>query len=189
VQNSRLIKISKYLSYHLRHHPEELGLELAAGGWVSVEKLLYASSENGFSISRRELEEVVKSNDKQRFCLDVTGDCVALPTGDRIRANQGHSISVDLRLKPMQPPQVLYHGTSDRAVSSILETGLQKMSRHHVHLSTDIETAKKVGSRRGRSVVFIVDAAAMFQDGYEFFCSENKVWLVDRVPPQYMKHI
>ncbi|MGL5872018.1 MAG: RNA 2'-phosphotransferase [Xenococcaceae cyanobacterium] len=181
MQNSRLIKISKYLSYHLRHHPEELGLELAAGGWVSVEKLLYASSENGFSISRKELEEVVKSNDKQRFSLDVTGN--------RIRANQGHSISVDLQLQSMQPPQVLYHGTSDRAVSSILETGLQKMSRHHVHLSTDIETAKKVGSRRGRSVVFIVDAAAMFEDGYQFFCSENQVWLVDRVPPQYIKHI
>lgn len=174
----RLTKISKYLSYHLRHHPEALGLELAPGGWVEVAALLSAAREQGFHISPQELEAVVAQNDKKRFAFD--------PSHSHIRANQGHSVPVDLQLETRSPPKVLYHGTSDRAVVSIQRHGLQKQSRHHVHLSLNLETARQVGKRRGRPRVFEVDTAAMLQDNYQFYCSENHVWLVDSVPPQYL---
>lgn len=181
MNDSRLVKISKYLSYHLRHHPDKIGLELAEGGWVSVNELLAACKKDRFSISRDELNQVVESNDKKRFSFDSTGSL--------IRANQGHSVEIDLQLSPTLPPDVLYHGTGHRAVESILQNGLNKMSRHHVHLSTDIATAKAVGKRHGKPVVFAVDAQAMHRDGYEFYCSDNGVWLVDRIPPDYLKQI
>ncbi|HBL57200.1 MAG TPA: RNA 2'-phosphotransferase, partial [Cyanobacteria bacterium UBA8803] len=158
MNNSRLIKISKYLSKHLRHQPERIGLTLAPGGWVNVDDLLTACANNSFPINPTELQEVVTQNDKQRFSFD--------PTGTRIRANQGHSIEVDLQLEPAIPPEVLYHGTGHRSVESILHEGLSKMSRHHVHLSRDIATAHKVGARHGRPVIFTVKAAAMNAAGY-----------------------
>jgi len=178
MKESRLVKISKYLSKHLRHQPERIGLQLAPGGWVSVDELLAACAKHQFVITQAELKEVVSSNDKQRFSFDSTGSL--------IRANQGHSVEVDLQLEPAVPPDVLYHGTGHGAVESILHTGLSKRSRHHVHLSREIETAKSVGARHGRPVVFAVDAAAMNQAGYTFYCSDNGVWLVDQVPPEHL---
>lgn len=181
MDNSRLVKISKYLSKHLRHQPDRIGLQLAPGGWVAVDELLDACKKHAFPITRLELNEVVSNNDKKRFSFDSTGSL--------IRANQGHSVEVDLQLEPTRPPEVLYHGTGHGAVESILRDGLCKMSRHHVHLSSDITIAKKVGIRHGRPVVFLVDAATMHQDGHQFYCSDNGVWLVDYVPPNYLKVI
>lgn len=174
-----LVKISKYLSKHLRHQPERLGLRLEAGGWVKVTDLLEACRRNNFPITRGELIEVVAQNDKRRFSFDE-GET-------KIRANQGHSIEVDLQLKPSAPPDVLYHGTNEKIVSAILKHGLLKMARHHVHLSTDEKTARVVGARRGKPVVFAVDAGTMREERYEFFVSANGVWLVETVPPQFLR--
>ena len=179
MNNSRLVKISKYLSKHLRHQPERIGIQLAPGGWVSVDELLGACKKHAFPINRLELNEVVVNNDKKRFSFDSTGSL--------IRANQGHSVDVDLQLEPTIPPDVLYHGTGHGAVEAILQEGLRKMSRHHVHLSSDMATARKVGARHGRPEVFIVDAAAMHKAGNTFYCSENGVWLVEYVSPQYLQ--
>ncbi|MGL5197325.1 MAG: RNA 2'-phosphotransferase [Chroococcales cyanobacterium] len=177
-QNYQLIKISKYLSYHLRHHPEEIGLELEPGGWVAVAALLAAAQAHHFPLTRSQLDLVVETSNKQRFSFDSTGT--------RIRANQGHSIPIDLQLDPSSPPDILYHGTGYQAVESILEQGLQKRARHHVHLSPDIDTARQVGMRHGKPVVFTIKASEMHQYGHLFYCSENGVWLVDEVPPEYL---
>jgi putative RNA 2'-phosphotransferase len=143
-----------------------------------VDALLAASARDRLPLTRAELEEVVARNDKQRFAFD--------PTGRRIRANQGHSIPVELGLEPATPPAVLYHGTGHCAVESISRVGLSRMRRRHVHLSGDIPTARRVGARHGRPTVFAVDAAAMHQAGHTFYRSPNGVWLVDSVPPQYL---
>jgi putative RNA 2'-phosphotransferase len=177
----RYARISKYLSKHLRHQPARLGLELLPGGWVSVDKLLAAASANGFEISLAELQQVVATNDKQRFAFNDRGDL--------IRANQGHSIEIDLQLLVQTPPNTLYHGTHVKAVAAILVAGLQKMSRHHVHLTTDLKMAFKVGGRRGESVILAVDTLAMMNDGYRFYRTENDVWLVDAVPPEYLTRV
>jgi putative RNA 2'-phosphotransferase len=169
----RLTKLSKYLSYHLRHAPQEIGLTLEPGGWVQIEDLLKAKR----SLTRADLEQVVATCPKQRFSIE----------GTKIRANQGHSVEVDLRLEPMGPPEILYHGTAGKAVEIILSLGLEKMARHHVHLSADLNTARTVGSRRGKPVIFQVDAAAMDRDGFVFYRSDNNVWLTDRVPVEYLK--
>ncbi len=179
MNNSRLVKISRYLSRHLRHAPERIGIQLAPGGWVPISELIDACQKNNFLVQLAELKEVVAQNDKQRFSFDETATL--------IRANQGHSVEVDLQLEPAVPPDILYHGTGSGAVDSILKQGISKMSRHHVHLSADIQTARQVGARHGIPAVFIVDAAAMQCDDYTFYCSENKVWLVDFVPPDYLK--
>jgi putative RNA 2'-phosphotransferase len=181
MDNKRRVKISKYLSKHLRHSPDALGLTLAPGGWVAVDDLLAACARRNFSLTRAELDEVVARNDKQRFAFDTTGT--------RIRANQGHSAAVDLQLEPVEPPDVLYHGTGQSAVDAILATGLSKMRRHHVHLSGDVETARKVGARHGVPVVFVVDCSAMRRAGHTFFRAANGVWLVDHVPPEYLRQI
>lgn len=181
MNNSRLVKISKYLSKHLRHQPDRLGIQLAPGGWVVVDNLLAACAKNSFSLTRAKLNEVVEKNDKKRFSFDSTGTL--------IRANQGHSVEIDLQLEPAIPPNILYHGTGHSAVESIVQNGLNRMSRHHVHLSEYFETAIKVGARHGKPVVFIVDAAAMYEADSTFYCSENGVWLVDCVPPKYLNKI
>jgi putative RNA 2'-phosphotransferase len=178
MDKSHQTKISKYLSKHLRHTPERLGLTLAPGGWVSIDELLAACATHQFPITLAELEAVVADSDKQRFSFDKAKTL--------IRANQGHSTEVDLQLEPQTPPDKLYHGTGEKSVPAILRSGLLKMSRHHVHLSTNIETAQKVGMRHGRLVLFAVNAAAMHQAGFTFYCSDNGVWLVDEVPPQYL---
>lgn len=171
--------MSKFLSKHLRHEPEALGLTLEAGGWVPVDVLLEATRRHGFPISRTDLDEVVAKCNKQRFAFDVAGT--------RIRANQGHSTEVDLQLEPTAPPDLLYHGTASSNSSEILGDGLLKMSRHHVHLSLDVDTARKVGMRHGKPIIFTIDAAQMHRDGYTFYVSSNGVWLVDAVPPRYLR--
>jgi putative RNA 2'-phosphotransferase len=177
--DKRTVTVSKYLSKHLRHAPEALGLALEPGGWVAVDALLAAAAAHRFPISRAELDHVVATNDKKRFSFD--------DSGTKIRANQGHSADVELDFTPAAPPPVLYHGTADRNRDAILRGGLMKMRRHHVHLSKDVETAVRVGTRHGRPLVFAVDAARMAADGHMFFVSENGVWLTDAVPPQYLR--
>jgi putative RNA 2'-phosphotransferase len=177
--SQRCAKISKYLSKHLRHQPERIGLELLPGGWVEVDQLLAATAQNGFEISLSELAQVVASSDKQRFAFDDSGDL--------IRANQGHSTEVDLQLPVRTPPAILYHGTHTKAVTEILKTGLLKMSRHHVHLTTNLSVAHEVGGRRGKSIIIGVNAILMESNGHNFYCTDNDIWLVDHVPPEYLK--
>src|SRR5205823_194385 len=143
--------------------------------------LLAGCAREGFRLTLAELKEVVAKNDKQRLSFDESGT--------RIRANQGHSTPVDLQLRPATPPAVLYHGTPERSVGQILRTGLKKMARHHVHLSPTVPTAQAVGARRGRPVILAVDAAGMAREGHTFYCSANGVWLVDEVPPQYLRTV
>jgi putative RNA 2'-phosphotransferase len=172
-------RLSKFLSLYLRHQPEALGLVLEPGGWVEIDALLRGAAAAGMNITREELEEVVRESDKQRFAIDETGS--------RIRANQGHSAEVDLQLEPAEPPAELFHGTPERNLEVILRDGLKKMARHHVHLSPDVSTATKVGERRGRAAILVIDAARMHAEGHVFFRSENGVWLVDSVPPVYLR--
>ena len=181
MDDARLVTISKYLSKHLRHQPERLGLTLQPGGWVPVVDLLAACARHNVPLSRAELDEVVARNNKRRFSFD--------PTGTLIRANQGHSVAVDLQLEPVEPPAVLYHGTGHGAAERITREGLRRMARHHVHLSSDRETARIVGARHGHPVVFAVDAAAMRAAGHLFYRSDNGVWLVDHVPPAYLRRL
>ncbi|MBO3731654.1 RNA 2'-phosphotransferase [Glycomyces niveus] len=172
MDDKRMVKVSKYLSRHLRHDPGRIGIELDEHGWVDVDVLLKALADRNFQVTREELEEVVARNDKQRFAL----------RDGRIRANQGHTVDVDLDLSPVAPPPVLYHGTAGGFVATIRDEGLKPMDRHHVHLSPDRETAIKVGSRRGKPVVLAIDARRMAGEGYTFYKSENGVWLTEYVP-------
>ena len=143
-----------------------------------MDSLLDALGRKGTVITREELEAVVAQNEKQRFSFDGTRE--------RIRANQGHSTPVDLELEPTEPPEALYHGTANTNLAAILETGLVRMKRHHVHLSHDTETAHRVGSRHGKPVVLRVNARAMREAGFVFYRSENGVWLTDSVPAEYL---
>ena len=181
IEKKRATSISKYLSLVLRHDPAAAGVTLDAEGWVGVDELLAGAARHGFSFTRAELEEVVQTNEKQRFAFSVDSQ--------RIRASQGHSVSVELGLTPETPPEVLYHGTVDRFLSSIMDQGLDKRSRQYVHLSPDVETATRVGSRRGQPVILKIAAANMHSDGFRFFCSANGVWLTERVPPQYISRV
>lgn len=174
-------QISKKLSLLLRHKPELYHLELDPQGWCEVDALLAAFRKNGQLLDRPTLEAVVAQNDKQRFAFS--------PDGTRIRANQGHSIAVQLEYTAQEPPAVLFHGTATRFLSSIYEKGLQRQQRHHVHLSPDVETASKVGVRHGKLALLKVDAARMFADGYRFFRSDNGVWLTEQVPPAYLQPV
>jgi putative RNA 2'-phosphotransferase len=177
MNDTRLVRASRRLSYVLRHAPQRAGLTLDAGGWVPVEDVLAA-----LRLDPAELDAVVAGNDKQRFVIAPGADGV-----ERIRANQGHSVPVDLGLSPATPPATLFHGTGAGALDSIRATGLHRARRHHVHLSPDRATAERVGSRRGGQVVVIaVDAAAMAAAGHVFYRSANGVWLTDAVPPGYL---
>ncbi len=175
---SRSTRISKFLARHLRHAPEQLGLTLEPGGWADVDALLAACRAHRFPISRRELDEVVATNEKQRFAFD--GD------GTRIRAVQGHTVPVDLGLEATVPPPTLFHGTGARTLPAILASGLRPMGRHHVHLSADARTARAVGRRHGPPVVLEVDAAAMHGAGWRFWRASNGVWLVEEVPVEFL---
>jgi putative RNA 2'-phosphotransferase len=183
MDEKRLVKISKYLSKHLRHDPERLGLRLEPGGWVAVEKLLAACAEHAFEVTPEELREVVERNDKQRFAFD--------PTGTLIRANQGHSTPVDLQLASVEPPPLLYHGTAETNLDSIFRSGLDRRARHHVHLydADSLEAARAVGMRHGKPVILVIAASVMRLEGFTFHRSENGVWLVDHVPPQYLSKL
>lgn len=178
MNNLRIVSISKFMSKYLRHQPGDLGLVLEPGGWVLVKDLMAGFNKKNFSVTLKEIEEVVEKNDKKRFSFNETRT--------KIRANQGHSTEVDLQLKETVPPAQLYHGTGESTIHFIFQHGLQKMSRHAVHLSTSLETAIKVGSRKGKVVVLTVDAERMATDGYKFFVSENGVWLTDNVPVNYI---
>jgi putative RNA 2'-phosphotransferase len=177
MDDRRTVKVSKYLSKHLRHQPGRIGLVLDEGGWVEIDTLIAAATAHGFPFTREELDHVVAANDKQRFAVD----------GTRIRASQGHSVDVDLGLPPATPPPYLYHGTVARFLDAIRAEGLRPMDRHDVHLSADRETAARVGARRGRPVVLAVDAGAMHRDGHVFHVSANGVWLTRAVPPEYLR--
>lgn len=171
--------LSKLLSYLLRHRPDAAGLTPDPAGWVLVDDLLMALRDRGLSVTRAALSQVVHESDKQRFAFSEDGL--------HIRANQGHSVQVELGYEPRVPPAVLYHGTVQRSLPAILEHGLTKRQRHHVHLSALPQTASVVGARRGHPVVLKVDAMAMHAAGYVFYCSPNGVWLTDHVPPQYIE--
>ncbi|MET9360012.1 RNA 2'-phosphotransferase [Streptomyces sp. NPDC006632] len=173
----RTVKVSKYLSKHLRHQPERIGVALDPNGWVEIDVLLRAAAAHHFPITRTEFDHVVATNDKRRFAVE----------GDRIRASQGHTVAVDLDLPAAEPPAYLYHGTVARTLDAIRAEGLRPMDRHHVHLSPDRETAGRVGARRGRPVVLSVDAGAMHRAGHVFHVSANGVWLTDAVPPEYVR--
>jgi len=162
----------------LRHKPELIGITLDEAGWTSVVDLLDALTRFGEPLSMQDLEVIVSMSDKQRFAFDADRS--------RIRANQGHSLPVDLNLAPVEPPVTLFHGTARMFVKSIRSLGLLKGKRHHVHLHADPEVAALVGKRRGESVVLSIDASAMRLDGFCFYVTANHVWLTEIVPPKYI---
>lgn len=166
---------SKTLSYALRHHPEKFNLDMDNQGWVDVEQLL-----KNLKLTRPQLEKIVKDNDKKRFAFNSDQT--------KIRANQGHSVDINLNLSALHPPNILYHGTASRFITSIRKSGLHSGSRQHVHLTDDISTAQKVGSRHGKVVVLSIDCAKLQSDlGIQFYKSANGVWLVaETIPPGYI---
>ncbi len=170
--------ISRFLSLILRHKPETIGIKLDENGWANVTELLNKINKG---VTFEMLEEIVETNDKKRFAFNEDKT--------KIRASQGHSVKVDLELMVLAPPNILYHGTADRFVDSIINEGIKVKSRTHVHLSDNYETAVNVGSRHGRVVVLEIDAKRMWDDGYKFYLSENKVWLADGVPSKYINEL
>ena len=173
-------RTSKFLSLVLRHQPQTIDIKLDSSGWVGVDELLAAINRhpNNIKLDRKSLEQVVASNDKQRF--EFNDDFSS------IRARQGHSVNVELGYPPATPPETLLHGTPRKFVVPILETGLKKMNRHHVHLHTDEQTAGAVGARRGNSVLLTIRSGDMHRAGFIFFVTENEVWLTDHVPPEFI---
>lgn len=173
--DKRLVKASKFVSLVLRHKPDAIGLHLDAHGWADVSELIAKS--DGV-LDRPTLEAVVAENDKKRFAFS--------DDGQRIRANQGHSVVVDLGLTPKTPPSMLYHGTAQRFLDAILAEGLTPQGRQHVHLSADPDTARTVGMRHGTPVILTVDADGSQRSGAQFYLSDNGVWLTDHVAPRFL---
>jgi len=178
-----LIGMSKFISMVLRHKPETIGINLDKEGWVDVSTFIdnaaiYQKDKGLVPLTRELLDEIVTTNEKQRF--EYSDD------GWSIRARQGHSVSVDLAYTPQIPPQYLYHGTATKFVSSIQVNGLDKRNRHHVHLSKDYATASQVGARHGTPHVLMIESGLMHQDGFVFYQTANLVWLVDAVPVEYI---
>ena len=171
-------KLSKFLCLVLRHKPETIGISLTEQGWVDTKTLIKRMNENGKQIDFETLSFIVETNNKKRFGFNEDKS--------RIRANQGHSLDIDLGYIQKTPPDILYHGTAQKYTASIFKNGLEKRNRHQVHLSKDIETAYKVGQRHGKPVILKVLAKQMDEDGFKFFESENKVWLTDNVPVKYL---
>lgn len=174
-----IVRVSKMLSLVLRHKPETIGIKLDSNGWTDVDSLIMRMNAKGFKLDFETLCYVVDNNNKKRFAFNNDKT--------KIRASQGHSVNVDLGYTPQVPPPVLYHGTGVQFLDAILKDGLLKMNRHHVHLSADVATAQNVGQRKGKPVILIVDASEMHQQGFEFFISENNVWLTERVPAEYIR--
>ena len=172
------IQLSKLLSLVLRHQPETIGIALDPEGWVKVDDLLAALRAHKNSVTKQDIDEIIETNSKQRFAFD-TGHT-------RIRANQGHSVDVDLKLKPVMPPQILYHGTGIQNVELIRTDGLQKMNRQHVHLSDNRATAANVATRKGKPIVLTINSGEMQEAGFAFYQSENGVWLTNEVPAGYI---
>ena len=175
----KLDKLSVFISLVLRHKPEAAGITLDEHGWANVEELLRGINETGRKISMEILEDIVATDNKQRYSFNEDKTL--------IRANQGHSITVDVELKEQNPPEILYHGTATRFLNSILNDGLKPMSRLYVHLSKDIETAWKVGKRHGDPVILKINSRDMYKDGYKFYLSENGVWLTEKVDAKYFE--
>ena len=173
-----LKETGKYMSFILRHKPDAIGITLDEHGWANVDELIAGiAKDNEFNMEI--LEEIVRTDEKQRYSFNEDKTL--------IRANQGHSIPVDVELEEKEPPEILYHGTGEKYVSSIDAQGLIPKSRLYVHLSKDEETAVKVGSRHGKPVIYIVKAKQMYDDGYKFFISANGVWLTKEVPVKYLE--
>lgn len=174
-----LKETSKFISLILRHKPETIGISLDEHGWADVQEMIQGINATGnHHLSEGLLEEIVRTDEKQRYSFNEDHTL--------IRANQGHSIPVDVELERKTPPAVLYHGTGEKYTASIDEQGLIPKSRLYVHLSSDVETARKVGNRHGKPVVYMVDCAAMAADGYSFYLSANNVWLTKTVPAKYL---
>lgn len=179
MNKTQLIELSKFCSYTLRHGAQELNVAIDSEGWVNVEELLRKANEQGYACTYNDLNTVVVTNLKKRF--QFSEDNLS------IRAVQGHTNKMVQRtFEKKVPPDTLYHGTATRFLDSILSTGLSKMTRHHVHLSTNVQTAKEVGQRYGKVVILHINAKKMHEDGFNFYLSENNVWLVDSVPVQYI---
>ena len=164
-------KLSKFISLILRHKPEEIGIALDSHGWAKVEELINGINNSGRIIDMETLEEIVRTDNKKRYSFNADKTL--------IRANQGHSIKVDVEFKELEPPSTLYHGTATKSIASIKTQGIKSMSRLYVHLSKDFETAKQVGSRQGKGVVLLIDTKRMYEDGIKFYLSENGVWLTE----------
>lgn len=179
MNNKDLVNISKYFSYLLRHKPEEIGLKLDPEGWAKVQELIAKTTK--YNLTNEIIDIVVETNDKQRFKLSEDKN--------KIKANQGHSIDVDLNLDPLEPPETLLHGTAERFVESIFLKGLQKQKRHHVHLSESTAVAKAVGCRYGKLVLLKIESKKMHEDGFPFYKTANNVWLVENVPVEYLTKI
>jgi len=175
---SKNVKEGKFISLVLRHRPETIGIKLDENGWADVGELLQGLEKSNHKISMDTLEEIVATNDKKRYSFNEDKT--------KIRANQGHSINVDLNLKEQTPPSILYHGTAEGSLDNIKKIGLTKRDRNHVHLSLDVETAIKVGKRHGNPIILTIDAKNMHRDGYKFYLSENGVWLTEYVPVKYI---
>lgn len=174
-----LVKTSKFFSYILRHNPEKLELNMDLNGWVSIDEfIINAKKIKNLDLTFDIIKEVVDKNDKKRYKISEDGK--------KIRANQGHSIDINLELQQTEPPEYLYHGTSTRFLEQIINDGLRSMSRQYVHLSINEETAISVGKRHGEPVVLTVKSKLFHQSGGKFYLSENKVWLIDSVPPNYI---
>lgn len=177
--SDKLKSISKFLSLILRHKPEVIGISLDKNGWADVPELITGVNKNNkYFLDMETLEEIVRTDEKQRYSF--SGDKT------RIRANQGHSIRVDVELKKSSPPEILWHGTGEKYISSINSEGLKPKSRLYVHLSADVETAVKVGSRHGKPVVYRIKSGEMHRQGYIFYLSENGVWLTEIVPVNFI---
>lgn len=185
INKDREKRLSKFLSLVLRHQPDSIGIELDGNGWTDVTKLITQMNKHRKTINREVLTFVVENNAKQRFAFNEDKSL--------IRANQGHSVNIDLnyQVKPSdQVPEILYHGTAEHFAKKIMQTGsIQKMNRHHVHLSGDVETAKIVGKRHGRLVVFAIDTKAMLDEGYTFYQADNGVWLTDKIDTKFINKI
>ncbi len=177
----RLDDLSKYVSRVLRHRPEDAGIRLDEHGWANVEELLAGMNAAGREIDRATLEKIVRTDKKQRYSFGEDGTM--------IRANQGHSIPVDVELEEQEPPEYLYHGTALRFLESIRQQGLLPMGRLYVHLSGDVETAHAVGRRHGRPAVLKVHSGDMYRDGQPFFRSRNGVWLAKKVDVGYFEQM
>lgn len=176
MEEERRVRLSKYLSYLLRHHPEAAGLELEPGGWVRVADLLEGARQAGRELDRTDLQVVISQGDKPRFRLNESGD--------RIRANYGHSVPVHLELEPISPPKTLYHGTARRSLDSIRRRGLEARGRTMVHLAADRPTARATGGRHGRPVVLRVAAGELHRGGHPFYQPAEGIWLTPSVPPE-----
>ena len=174
-----LTELSKFIALILRHKPETIGISLDQNGWANVGELIDGINQSGHSIDMETLEEIVRTDEKGRYSFN--------DDKTKIRANQGHSVNVDVELKEVVPPEILFHGTGERFSESIKSEGLKPMSRLYVHLSKDVETAVKVGKRHGKPFVFVVKTGEMYKRGYKFWNSENGVWLTKAVPPEFLE--